>query len=156
MALFTSHRVLTEAEMKARHEIMLESYCKIINIEALTMLDMAKKDILPAVTAYAGELASAAAAKRSVFAAVDCTFEEQTVTTLSGLSAKLYGETLSLSDALAKAAKAANPAAVADCYKNDVIGAMAALRATADALESITAANRWPFPTYGELLFGII
>ena len=144
VALFTSHRVLTEAEMKARHEIMLESYCKIINIEALTMLDMAKKDILPAVTAYAGELASAAAAKRSVFAAVDCTFEEQTVTTLS------------LSDALAKAAKAANPAAVADCYKNDVIGAMAALRATADALESITAANRWPFPTYGELLFGII
>ena len=156
VALFTSHRVLTEAEMKARHEIMLESYCKIINIEALTMLDMAKKDILPAVTAYAGELASAAAAKRSVFAAVDCTFEEQTVTTLSGLSAKLYGETLSLSDALAKAAKAANPAAVADCYKNDVIGAMAALRATADALESITAANRWPVPTYGELLFGII
>jgi glutamine synthetase len=156
VALFTSHRVLTEAEMKARHEIMLESYCKIINIEALTMLDMAKKDILPAVTAYAGELASAAAAKRGVFAAVDCTFEEQTVTTLSGLSAKLYGETLSLSDALAKAAKAANPAAVADCYKNDVIGAMAALRATADALESITAANRWPFPTYGELLFGII
>lgn len=156
VALFTSHRVLTEAEMEARHEIMLESYCKIINIEALTMLDMAKKDILPAVTAYAGELASAAAAKRSVFAAVDCTFEEQTVTTLSGLSAKLYGETLSLSDALAKAAKAANPAAVADCYKNDVIGAMAALRATADALESITAANRWPFPTYGELLFGII
>ena len=156
VALFTSHRVLTEAEMKARHEIMLESYCKIINIEALTMLDMAKKDILPAVTAYAGELASAAAAKRSVFAAVDCTFEEQTVTTLSGLSAKLYGETLSLSDVLAKAAKAANPAAVADCYKNDVIGAMAALRATADALESITAANRWPFPTYGELLFGII
>ena len=155
VALFTSHRVLTEAEMKARHEIMLESYCKIINIEALTMLDMAKKDILPAVTAYAGELASAAAAKRGVFAAVDCTFEEQTVTALSGLSAKLYGETLSLSDALAKAAKAANPAAVADCYKNDVIGAMAALRATADALESITAANRWPFPTYGELL-GII
>ena len=156
VALFTSHRVLTEAEMKARHEIMLESYCKIINIEALTMLDMAKKDILPAVTAYAGELASAAAAKRGVFAAVDCTFEEQTVTALSGLSAKLYGETLSLSDALAKAANAAGPAAVADCYKNDVIGAMAALRATADALESITAANRWPFPTYGELLFGII
>ena len=156
VALFTSHRVLTEAEMKARYEIMLESYCKIINIEALTMLDMAKKDILPAVTAYAGELASAAAAKRGVFAAVDCTFEEQTVTALSGLSAKLYGETLSLSDALAKAAKAAGPAAVADCYKNDVIGAMAALRATADALESITAANRWPFPTYGELLFGII
>ena len=156
VALFTSHRVLTEAEMKARHEIMLESYCKIINIEALTMLDMAKKDILPAVTAYAGELASAAAAKRGVFAAVDCTFEEQTVTALSGLSAKLYGETLSLSDALTKAAKAAGPAAVADCYKNDVIGAMAALRATADALESITAANRWPFPTYGELLFGII
>ena len=91
VALFTSHRVLTEAEMKARHEIMLESYCKIINIEALTMLDMAKKDILPAVTAYAGELASAAAAKRGVFAAVDCTFEEQTVTALSGLSAKLYG-----------------------------------------------------------------
>ena len=155
VALFTSHRVLTEAEMKARHEIMLESYCKIINIEALTMLDMAKKDILPAVTAYAGELASAAAAKRGVFAAVDCTFEEQTVTALSGLSAKLYGETLSLSDALAKAAKAAGPAAVADCYKNDVIGAMAALRATADALESITAANRWPFPTYGDLLFEV-
>ncbi|MDD5917797.1 MAG: glutamine synthetase III [bacterium] len=156
VALFTSHRVFTEAEMKARHEIMLESYCKIVNIEALTMLDMAKKEILPAVTAYAGELSSAAAAKRSVLANVDCTYEEQAVSALSELSAKLYKETLALSDALAKAAKAGSPEAAADCYKCDVIGAMAALRKTADALEGITAADHWPFPTYGDLLFGII
>ncbi len=156
VALFTSHRVLTEAEMKARHEIMLESYCKIVNIEALTMLDMAKKEILPAVTAYAGELAKAAAAKRSVLAGVDCTYEEAAISSLSDLSAKLYKETLALSDALAEAAKAAGPVAAADCYKNGVIGAMAALRATADSLETITAASYWPFPTYGELLFGII
>lgn len=156
VALFTSHRVLTEAEMKARHEIMLESYCKIVNIEALTMLDMAKKEILPAVTAYAGELAKAAAAKRSVLAGADCTYEEAAISSLSDLSAKLYKETLALSDTLAEAAKAAGPAAAADCYKNEVIGAMAALRATADSLETITAASYWPFPTYGELLFGII
>ena len=156
VALFTSHRVLTEAEMKARHEIMLESYCKIVNIEALTMLDMAKKEILPAVTAYAGELAKAAAAKRSVLAGADCTYEEAAISSLSDLSAKLYKETLALSDALAEAAKAAGPVAAADCYKNGVIGAMAALRATADSLETITAASYWPFPTYGELLFGII
>ncbi len=156
VALFTSHRVLTEAEMKARHEIMLESYCKIVNIEALTMLDMAKKDILPAVTAYAGELAKAAAAKRSVLTGADCTYEEAAISSLSDLSAKLYKETLALSDALAEAAKAAGPVAAADCYKNGVIGAMAALRATADSLETITAASYWPFPTYGELLFGII
>ena len=156
VALFTSHRVLTEAEMKARHEIMLESYCKIVNIEALTMLDMAKKEILPAVTAYTGELAKAAAAKRSILAGVDCTYEEAAISSLSDLSAKLYKETLALSDALAEAAKAAGPVAAADCYKNGVIGAMAALRATADSLETITAASYWPFPTYGELLFGII
>ncbi len=156
VALFTSHRVLTEAEMKARHEIMLESYCKIVNIEALTMLDMAKKEILPAVTAYAGELAKAAAAKRSVLTGADCTYEEAAISSLSDLSAKLYKETLALSDALAEAAKAAGPVAAADCYKNGVIGAMAALRATADSLETITAASYWPFPTYGELLFGII
>jgi len=135
---------------------MLESYCKIVNIEALTMLDMAKKEILPAVTAYAGELAKAAAAKRSVLAGVDCTYEEAAISSLSDLSAKLYKETLALSDALAEAAKAAGPVAAADCYKNGVIGAMAALRATADSLETITAASYWPFPTYGELLFGII
>lgn len=156
VALFTSHRVLSEAEIKARHEIMLESYCKIVNIEALTMLDMAKKQILPAVTAYAGQLASAAAAKRSVLASVDCTFEEHAISDLSDLSAKLYRETLALSDVLALAAKAPSPEAAADCYKNSVIGAMAALRATADALETITAAEYWPFPTYGALLFGII
>ena len=156
VALFTSHRVLTEAEMKARHEIMLESYCKIVNIEALTMLDMAKKEILPAVTAYTGELAKAAAAKRSVLAGADCTYEEAAISSLSDLSAKLYKETLALSDALAEAAKAAGPVAAADCYKNGVIGAMAALRAAADSLETITAASYWPFPTYGELLFGII
>ena len=89
VALFTSHRVLSEAEIKARHEIMLESYCKIVNIEALTMLDMAKKQILPAVTAYAGQLASAAAAKRSVLAKVECTFEEHAISDGSARAAKL-------------------------------------------------------------------
>ena len=156
VALFTSHKVFTLAEMKARHEIMLESYSKIINIEALTMLNMVKKQILPAVTAYAGKVAEAAAAKRSVLPGIDCTYEEDTVSAIADLSAKLYKQVDVLADAVATAMDQPTPEAKADCFKDEVLCAMAELRAYADALEKVTAADFWPLPTYGDLLYGII
>ena len=156
VALFTAHRVLTRAEMVSRREILLTSYSKIVNIEALTMLDMAKKEILPAVTAYAGELAAAINAKKAAVPGVPCTYEEETLSRISALSAAFYGECATLSEVLSAAQRTEGVQERADAYKSHVLEAMAALRKTADALEGITAARCWPFPTYGELLYGII
>ncbi len=156
VALFTAHRVFTRAEMVSRREILLTSYSKIVNIEALTMLDMAKKEILPAVTAYAGELAAAINAKKAAVPGVPCTYEEETLSRISALSAAFYGECGTLSEVLSAAQRTEGVQERADAYKSEVLEAMAALRKTADALEGITAARCWPFPTYGELLYGII
>ena len=81
--LFSKHGVFTESEMKSRYEILLENYCKVIHIEALTMLDMAKRDILPSISAYVRELCDAALAKRSFLATADCSFEEKIVDKLA-------------------------------------------------------------------------
>ncbi|MBE5785721.1 MAG: glutamine synthetase type III, partial [Clostridiales bacterium] len=154
VALFTAHRVFTRAEMVSRREILLTSYSKIVNIEALTMLDMAKKEILPAVTAYAGELAVAINAKKAAMPGVPCLYEEETLSRISALSAALYGECNALSEALSAAQSTVGVQERADAYKSRVLEAMNALRKTADTLEGITAARCWPFPTYGELLYG--
>ncbi len=156
VALFTAHRVFTRAEMVSRREILLTSYSKIINIEALTMLDMAKKEILPAVTAYAGELAAVINAKKAAVPGVPCVYEEDALSRISALSAAFYGECSALSEALRAAQTTEGVQERADAYESRVLAAMAALRKTADALEGITAARCWPFPTYGELLYGII
>ncbi len=152
--LFEEHKVFTKAELEARQEIYLENYCKTLNIEARTMIDMVNKDILPAISSYSGEICTNAAAKKSVFASADCTYEEKTTEKLSALSVSIY-EKVNVLEKKIKSLKKENAAVQADEFKTDIIPVMESLRADVDAAEKITSADFWPYPSYGELLFGI-
>ncbi len=152
--LFTLHGVFSEAEIHSRCGIVLEGYCKTINIEALTMLEIAKEHILPAVIGYMGEISTAAVAKKGLNAAISCETEEKLVTRLSELTARLYSK-IELLDAVLLAMKE-NQETVFEhsrFCKDEVIPVMCELRIAADELESLTAKKHWPFPTYGDLLF---
>lgn len=152
--LFTEAHVLAETEIFSRYEILLESYCKVIGIEANTMLDMAKKDILPAVSAYSKELADTALAKHSLIKDCACSYEEEIVKEISELTSELYKAVKALEDAVDKATES-DVLKLALYYKDVIIPAMDAVRTPADKLELITAKKYWPFPTYGDLLFGV-
>ncbi len=152
IALFTTHKVFSALEMKSRYEINLESYCKTLNIEALTMIDMAKHDIFPAVSAYAAQLAANAAAKGAF---VSCTAEKKLIEKISARTDSFYDNLEKLETALAGAEPLADSKEAAFYYKDKVLSAMQALRADADALEQLTAADFWPYPSYGDMLFSI-
>ena len=153
--LFTEHKVFSEAEIRSRYEILMENYCKVLHIEAATMLEMAKRDILPAVSAYSEELARTAKTKKSVLPGADCTYEEKSLEKLSALSGAMFVKTDALEDALSKAGCLKDVTEEAMYYKDSVIPAMAALRADSDELETITAKKYWPYPSYGDLLFSV-
>ena len=153
IALFTAHKVFSEVEMHSRYEILLEGYSKIINIEALTMIDMAKKEILPAVLSYVSELSNTAAAKKSVSSAISCDVEEKLVTKLSNLASCMYKKIEALDAVMLDVKNYSESLELAKFYRGSVIPAMVELRAIADELEGLTAKKYWPFPTYGDLLF---
>jgi len=149
VALFARHGVYTLTEMKSREEITMEEYVKVIHIEALTSLDMLKKQIIPACIAYSKELAETVAVKRSI--GVDAPVETAKVQELTDMTAELCG----LTDALEAAVEAAPEEVVArGMYDREtVIPAMEAARRVADALEMKVAKRAWPMPTYADMLF---
>ena len=153
--LFTSHKVLTETELKARHEVRLENYCKVVNIEALTMLDMARKDILPAMSSYSAELASDAAAKTALLGDADCSYEKESVKSLCALIGATHRGVKKLEDDLLAAKSVTAPEALADLYKSTILDDMRALRISVDEMETLASAKAWPYPCYGDLLFGV-
>ena len=153
--LFTSHKVLTETELKARHEVRLENYCKVGNIEALTMLDMARKDILPAMSSYSAELASDAAAKTALLGDADCSYEKESVKSLCALIGATHRGVKKLEDDLLAAKSVTAPEALADVYKSTILDDMRALRISVDEMETLASAKAWPYPCYGDLLFGV-
>ena len=153
--LFTSHKVLTETELKARHEVRLENYCKVVNIEALTMLDMARKDILPAMSSYSAELASDAAAKTALLGDADCSYEKESVKSLCALIGATHRGVKKLEDDLLAAKSVTAPEALADVYKSTILDDMRALRISVDEMETLASAKAWPYPCYGDLLFGV-
>lgn len=154
--LFTSHKIYTEAEMEARYETILEEYAKTLNIEALTMSEMTRQDILPAVSAYIASLAEAVASKRAVCADLPCTAETALIKSLSGLLDSAYEKVEAL-DALLQDGKAEshNALTMATYYKDVIIPAMTALRAVVDQMEVNTSADYWPYPSYGDLMFRV-
>ena len=156
VALFTSHKVYGEKEMQSRLEIFLENYCQIIEIEARTMLDMAQKDILPAASEYAGTLCNTLLAKKSVDNTMDLSYEKDTLGCINKLTALLYADVNTLRVAIANIRKEPSVSARANYCKDRVLPIMQNLRSSADELETYVAADFWPFPNYGELLFGII
>ena len=153
--MLTAHRVFSEAELRSRCEILLENYCKTVIIEANTMIDMARKQILPAVQGYTAELAGGVAAKKAVSADIACGYESGLIARLSLLTDQIAARTDELEAAVLELKGAADVTQEACAIRDAVIGRMAALRTVADEAETLTAGKYWPFPTYGELLFGV-
>ena len=156
VALFNKHHIFTEVEMESRLEILLENYSKTINIEALTMLEMIKKDIIPAVCSYIKDLTEIATMKKGLSADINADVETELIAKLSSLSACLYKKAEKLQADMVSASDYEDDAqALANYYKNTIFVDMQEARADADELETLVGERYWPYPTYGELLFGV-
>ena len=155
MDMLVAHGVYTESELRSRYEIQLENYCKTVRIEALTMVDMARKEILPAVEDYVSDLAAAAAKKKTVDADLPCGYETKQLRRLSALVDTIDGRVDALEEKLVKLDTLHDLAEEAAFIRDVLIPGMGELRAAADEAETRTAASYWPFPTYGDLLFGV-
>ena len=154
--LFVKNKICSEEEVKARYEIELENYAKQINIEALTMIDMAKKNILPAVSAYVRELTDTALAKKALSDAIPTSVEEELVASLSTKLVSFSKKTAELEEAVIKASEYSNDnLAYATYYRETVFALMQELRAVGDSMETETSSEYWPYPSYGEMLFGV-
>ena len=153
--LFARHCIFTEAEIRSRMEILLDNYIKTIQIESLTMVELTKKDILPAIVAYTIELSAAALDKRALSEDIDISVELDTVRRLSSLAACIKSDAEKLEHALAEVRVYPTAAEQASFCRTVVFVAMQQLRASADEAETLVSAKHWPFPTYGELLYSI-
>ncbi len=154
--LFVKNKICSADEIRARYEIELESYSKQINIEALTMIDMAKKNILPAVTSYVRDLTDTALAKKALSDAIPTSVEEDLITSLSNKLVCFSKKTAELEEAVIKASDYSDDnLKYAKYYRETVFAFMQELRAVGDAMETETASEYWPYPSYGELLFGV-
>ena len=154
VALLQKFGVLSEKEIKARMEVLLENYAKTINIEALTMIDMTKKKYIPTCIAYTKELCDAAAVKQSLD--ICSCVEKELAEKVSSLTKAAYEATEKLEDAVvAAAAKDDCVLSMAKSYREDVIPVMDDLRAAVDALEVITPSEKWPVPAYSDIIFNV-
>ena len=153
--LFTRHRVYSPSELHARYEIKLDGYCKVLHIEAQTMLDMVWKDILPAVSAYSKELADAALAKRALSTEIDCSFETELAARISALTAAAVKKTRELEYAVMGVKDIEGSLEQAKYYRDVVFASMNELRIVVDELETHTSAKDWPYPSYGDILFSV-
>ena len=154
--LFTSHKVFSKEEMEARYEIMMENYVKVLHIEAMTMVEMAKRDILPAVSSYTKSLTDTVLAKKSLGSEINADYEYTSLKEISTLLSVAFEKSQALDETLAKADTITDFEEEAFYYRDSVVPAMEVLRKSIDQLETMTDSSVWPFPTYGKLLFGII
>lgn len=153
--LFEKHGVYTKLELESRKEILLEKYCQTINIEALTMLEMVKKDIIPAICNYSKDLTQGALAKKNLSSDIDVSLETSLVSKISSLSACLSKKTSELDKILLDAKDIEDSEELAKFYHDTVLSQMNEVRAIADELETIVGKGYWPFPTYTDLLFSV-
>jgi len=153
--LYERHNVFSLAELQSRYEHSLENYCMLCNIEAVTMYKLVRKNILYSAAQCAGELSEAALNKAAFLPDVDCTYEQDTVGRISEISAKLHVNVAELYDALCEAEEEEDALVKARFFKDSVLTKMAVLRELSDELELLVSRARWPFPTYGDLLFSV-
>ena len=153
--MLTAHKVFSEAELRSRYEIQLDNYCKTVRIEALTMVDMARKEILPAVESYLTSVASTAAAKKAVDPAISSAYEQKVISRLSALVEQIDARTDALELAMVKLSALGDITSEAAGIRDDILPKMRELREVCDEAETLTAESYWPFPNYGELLFGV-
>ena len=156
ISLFTRHGIYTAEELHSRCEILLENYCKVLHVEALTMLDMAQKEIIPAVNAYLRELSMTVSAMKAALPDLGCAAQEKQLQQIATLCNALYQRVETLNTAVVNTRDhEINIEERAQYYKNNIFTGMQELRTVADELETLVAEDYWPFPTYGDLLFKI-
>ena len=153
--LFTKHKIFTEAEIHARVEILLENYAKTIRIEGLTLAEMLTKDLLPAAAAVSNDLAKTVANKKLAGLDVEGTYELETLKKVSSLSSSLCQKVAGLEKVLAAACEISGGEELANYYHETVFAAMQDIRTKADELEPLISEKYLPYPTYGQLLFGV-
>ena len=153
IALMEEFGVLTKVEMESRYEVEMEHYSKIINIEALTMLEMARKQLLPAVNSYMSELANTAASKLAVSENISVRSETKTLTKLSADADAMSDAVDTLQDAVDASKALPTEAEKAVAFHDNVLPAMDALRAVADDAETICGEDYWPLPSYSKMLY---
>ena len=153
--MLISQGVFSMAELRSRYEITLENYCKTVTIEANTMIEMVRREILPAIEAYVGSVAERAAKKKSAVPDLECRSEKKVITKLSVLSDLIDKNAEALEASMAKLLTESDTSVSAFAVRDDILPKMAQLRAVADEAETLTAKSYWPFPGYGELLFSV-
>ena len=152
--MLTRHGVFTEAEIASRYEITMENYVRTVRIEALTMVDMARKEILPAILRYLSDLSASLNEQKKAVPVLPCRVETKLLTRLSALADGIDDAIESLEETVSARAEA-DMTEQAFYIRDSVLKEMAALRALCDETETLTAADYWPFPTYGDLLFRV-
>lgn len=153
--LFTKHHVLSETELYSRYEILLDNYSKTIHIEALTMIDLAKKEIIPAILGYQGEIAEIANNKKKLSSSIQCCLEENILNKISTLGNSLYSKLEDLEKSVLDAKLHTEALDLAKYYRESVFMNMQQLRAVVDELETLVSKKYWTLPSYGELLFSV-
>ena len=153
--MLTAQGVYSVAELRSRCEIMLENYCKTVLIEAGTMVKMARTEIAPAVEAYVLEVAKTAAAKKAAAADCPCGYETALVKKLSALTDRIAAKTNALERVLSELSSIGELVEQANAIRDALLDRMSELRLACDEAETITAKKYWPYPSYGDLLFGV-
>lgn len=155
VVLFEHHHVLDRVELNSRTDIMLENYGKTLQIEALTLISMIRRDVIPSIAKYIDFLCRSVSDRKNIIATADCTMELELIERLSALNASMYDLCSQLDVALNKAQKCANITEQAVIYRKEVLFIMENIRNAADEAETVTAREYWPYPGYEELLFNI-
>ena len=153
--MLTSLKIFTLPEIRSRYEITLENYCKTVLIEAETMVDMARKEILPAVERYAHALSDSLLAKTAAVPGLACRYERELISRLSAATDEIDARTAALASSALTVRGTENVTAAARLIRDDLLPRMAELRVVCDEAETVTDESFWPFPTYGKLLFGV-
>ena len=155
VTLFSENKIFSETELRSRKEIMLENYCKLINIESLTMIEMARKEIIPAIISYIKDVSKTIINVKTAVPSAMTDAEEEIVSSLSALVSSANTAVKELDALSVKANAIADHAECADFYLGSVIPKMTELRRICDEAETLTAESYWPFPTYGDILFSV-
>ncbi|MDD6021646.1 MAG: glutamine synthetase III [Oscillospiraceae bacterium] len=153
--MLTSHKIFSLAEIQSRYEATLENYCKAVNIEALTMVEMARREILPAVEAYIKDLSDTVSAKKSAVPGISCKYETGLISKLSELADGIDAATDELKASAEEYAAIDDVTKASFFIRDSILGKMESLRAVCDEAEPLVAEKYWPVPTYEKLLFGV-
>ena len=155
VSMLTGLKIFTKAEIESRYEIMMENYVKTVSIEAQTMLDMTRREILPAVERYTKELSDTLAAKLAVIPGLPSRYETGAITKLSTLADQIDAQAGELEQAVLHLKTITSVTESAFYIRDAILSRMAALRVVCDEAETVTDERCWPFPTYGDFLFGV-